>query len=59
MERTTAFPAAIVCADLAHGRAPKGAVPLEKAIAGGPFLREAVRRGLAIRETVSRGVAPT
>src|SRR5262249_3695176 len=57
MERTTAFPAAIVCAMLAHGEAPRGAVQLERAIPGAPFVREAVRHGLPIRETVSRPVA--
>src|SRR5439155_23354530 len=32
MERTTAYPAAIVCALLAEVAAPRGAVPLERAI---------------------------
>jgi lysine 6-dehydrogenase len=53
MERTTAYPAAIVCAYLAHGLAPKGGVPLEKAVPGDFFVPEAVKRGLPLRLTVS------
>jgi lysine 6-dehydrogenase len=54
MERTTAYPAAIVCAYLASGMARKGALPLEKAVPGALFVPEAVRRGLRLRETISR-----
>lgn len=57
MERTTAFPAAIVCAFLASGRAEKGAIPLEKAVPGEFFVREAVRRGLKLEETTTRPAA--
>lgn len=57
MERTTAFPAAIVLAHLATGAAPRGGVPLEKAMPGDLFIRELARRGIPLRETVSRALA--
>jgi len=51
MERTTAFPAAIVCAFLASDDAPRGAVPLERALPGEHFVRELARRGVPVVET--------
>jgi lysine 6-dehydrogenase len=54
MERTTAFSAAIVVAYTAYGEAPRGAVPLEKAMPGELFLRELGKRGIVVRETISR-----
>jgi len=57
MERTTAYPAAIVAAYLASGLAPRGALPLEKAVPGALFVPEAVRRGLKLTETIVREVA--
>ncbi len=57
MERTTAFPAAIVLRYLASGDAEKGAVPLERAVPGDLFLRELARRGIAVTETVRRPAA--
>jgi lysine 6-dehydrogenase len=50
MERTTAYPAAIVCAFLASGDAPRGAIPLERAVPGDLFIRELARRGLPLIE---------
>ena len=57
MERTTAFPAAIVCAYLASGAALRGALPLERAVPGDFFLRELARRGFSLEETLSRTLA--
>jgi lysine 6-dehydrogenase len=57
MERTTAFPAAIVLAHVASGAAPRGAIPLEKAMSGEVFVRELVRRGIPLRATTSHAVA--
>lgn len=45
MERTTAFPAAIVAQLMALGETPRGAIRLEKAVPPLPFLAEAKRRG--------------
>lgn len=56
MERTTAFPAAIVLAYLASGAAARGAIPLEKAVPGQAFIRELVRRGVPLRTTISHAV---
>lgn len=54
MERTTGFAAAIVCAHLASGRAPKGAVSLEHAMPGALFLEELKRRSIPVTETTTR-----
>jgi lysine 6-dehydrogenase len=51
MERTTGFPAAIVCAMLARREAPAGAVPLESAIDASRFVNELGRHGIALRVT--------
>jgi lysine 6-dehydrogenase len=57
MERTTAYPAAIVLAYIASGAAPRGAIPLEKAMPGDLFMGELGRRGIPLKETVERTIA--
>jgi lysine 6-dehydrogenase len=52
MERTTAFPAAIVAAMIARGELERGVIPLERAVPPEPFLVELVRRGFALQETI-------
>jgi lysine 6-dehydrogenase len=56
MERTTAFPAAIVAEMIARGELERGVVPLERAVPPEPFVAELVRRGfrLTLTETVRR-----
>ncbi|MFQ6090597.1 MAG: saccharopine dehydrogenase family protein, partial [Candidatus Bipolaricaulia bacterium] len=54
MERTTAFPAAIVAAMIAEGGLERGVVPLERSVPPEPFIAELARRGLQITETVER-----
>lgn len=54
MERTTAFPAAIVAAMIARGELERGAVPLERAVPPGAFVAELGRRDLKLMETVTR-----
>ncbi|MFQ6117032.1 MAG: saccharopine dehydrogenase family protein, partial [Candidatus Bipolaricaulia bacterium] len=54
MERTTAFPAAIVAAMIARGELARGVVPLERAVPPGPFIAELWRRNLHLTETVRR-----
>lgn len=46
MERTTAFPAAIVSIMQARGQVAPGATPLELAVPGGPFVEELRKRGI-------------
>ena len=50
MERTTAFPAAIVAQLMAQGETPRGAIRLELAVPPRPFLTEARRRGFVFDE---------
>ncbi|MHC4389952.1 MAG: saccharopine dehydrogenase C-terminal domain-containing protein [Planctomycetota bacterium] len=50
MERTTAYPAAIVCAHLASGAAEKGGVRLERVMEGEHFLSELRKRDIPLRE---------
>jgi lysine 6-dehydrogenase len=52
MERTTAFPAAIVAQLMAQGETPRGAIRLELAVPPQPFLAQATRRGFAFDEEV-------
>jgi lysine 6-dehydrogenase len=54
MERTTAFPAAIICRHLASGDAPPGGQPLEQVMDGEAFLAELRRRDIPISESVNR-----
>lgn len=54
MERTTGFPAAIVAHHLVQGLAPRGAVPLEKAIDPVLFIKDFKKRGIPVRETIKR-----
>ncbi|MEW6685522.1 MAG: saccharopine dehydrogenase C-terminal domain-containing protein [Candidatus Edwardsbacteria bacterium] len=54
MERTTGFPAAIVAYHLAQGLAPKGAVPLEKAIEPMRFLEDFKKRGIFFKEEMNQ-----
>ena len=55
MERTTGFPAAIVAHHLVRGLAPKGAVPLEKAIIPVLFICDFLKRGIPYREKIRIG----
>jgi lysine 6-dehydrogenase len=50
MERTTAFPAAIVAQLMARGETPEGAIRLELAVPPLPFLAQARRRGFTFHE---------
>jgi lysine 6-dehydrogenase len=54
MERTTAFPAAIVAAMTAKGELERGVVSLERAVPPAPFVAELARRGLELTETIKR-----
>jgi lysine 6-dehydrogenase len=54
MERTTAFPAAIVTVMIAKGELEHGVVPLERAVPPEPFVAELVRRDFQLVETVRR-----
>ncbi|MGQ9601801.1 MAG: saccharopine dehydrogenase family protein [Candidatus Bipolaricaulia bacterium] len=54
MERTTAFPAAIVAEMVAKGELEHGVVPLERAVPPGPFVAELARRGFRLTETIRR-----
>jgi lysine 6-dehydrogenase len=58
MERTTAFPAAIVAQLMAQGETPRGAVRLELGVPPAPFLSQAGRRGFSFAEK-TRLVAET
>lgn len=52
MERTTAFPAAMVAAMIAKGKLEQGVVPLERAVPPELFIDELARRGLQLTETI-------
>jgi lysine 6-dehydrogenase len=54
MERMTGFPAAIVASMLAQGQVEPGAVPLERAIPAGPFMRGLLKRDIRPVESISR-----
>ncbi len=54
MERTTAFPAAVVAQLMARGETPRGAIRLELAVPPLPFLAQARRRGFVFLEDVQR-----
>lgn len=54
MERTTAFPAAIVAETIARGELERGVIPLERVVPPAPFVAELARRGFALMETVRR-----
>ncbi len=54
MERTTAFPAAIVAEMIARGELEHGVIPLERAVPPGPFVAELARRGFRLTETIRR-----
>lgn len=58
MERTTAFPAAIVSILQARGEVPPGAIPLELAVPGGPFVAALRERGIPFLERVLDGGPP-
>jgi lysine 6-dehydrogenase len=49
MERMTGFPAAIIAHHLAQGLAPKGAIPLEKIIEPGRFIKDLKKRGIVVK----------
>jgi len=51
MERTTAYPAAIVTILQARREVPAGALPLESAVPGAAFVRELKRRDIVLTET--------
>lgn len=51
MERTTAYPAAIVTILQARRDVPAGALPLESAVPGAAFVRELKRRDIVLTET--------
>lgn len=51
MERTTAYPAAIVTILQARREVPAGALPLESAVPGDAFVRELKRRDIHLTET--------
>ena len=51
MERTTGFPAAIICEMVADGRVPAGVYALEQSIPGTAFMEHFVKRGIPITET--------
>jgi lysine 6-dehydrogenase len=55
MERTTGFPASIVCLMMARGEIARGAVPLELAVDGARFVAELRRRGIPFTERVVVG----
>lgn len=48
MERTTGFHASIMAIAAAHGRVPRGAVPVEKAFPGPVVMDECKKRGMQI-----------
>lgn len=48
MERTTGWHLSIVASLIAHGQVAPGAIPLESAVRGHPFVAEARRRGFNI-----------
>lgn len=48
MERTTGFHASIMAIAAAHGRVPKGAVPVESALSGSYVMEECKKRGMKI-----------
>jgi lysine 6-dehydrogenase len=52
MQRTTGFDAAIVAAMMARGQTPRGAVPVELAVAPERFATELGRRGFDLQRTV-------
>lgn len=54
MERTTAFPAAIVAEMIARGELERGVIPLERAVPPAPFVAELAKRGFALTETIRR-----
>ena len=51
MERTTAYPAAIVTILQARREVAAGAAPLESAVPGAAFVRELARRDIRRSET--------
>jgi lysine 6-dehydrogenase len=51
MERTTGWHAAIICAAQAHGRTPRGGLPVELALPGPAFAEELLKRGFDLRVT--------
>jgi hypothetical protein len=53
MERTTAFPASIVCLMMAGGEIAPGAIPLELAVDGAKFVAELKRRGIPFSESLA------
>lgn len=52
MERLTGWHAAIVAGMMARGEAPRGAVPLERAIPGGRVVAAFRQRGIEVQENV-------
>jgi len=54
MERTTAFPAAIVATMIAREELARGVVTPERAVPPGPFIAELGRRDLQLTETIKR-----
>jgi lysine 6-dehydrogenase len=57
MERTTAFPAAIVAAMIAKRKLERGVVPLERSVPPQPFIAELAQRGLGLTETIRKRLA--
>ena len=58
MEQTTGFDGAIVAAMMARGQTPRGAVPLERAVAPETFVEELALRGIELEVRVSTLAAP-
>jgi len=54
MERTTGWHLSIVASMIAHGQVAPGAIPLEIAVRGRPFVAEATRRGFNIEVRYSQ-----
>lgn len=52
MERTTAFAAAIVTSLQAHGKTPRGAVSLERAVKAADFMSELARRDIPVEQSL-------
>ncbi len=55
MQRTTGWDAAIVCAMMARGQTPRGAVPRERSVDPDPYVAALRLRGFDLRHEVRRG----
>lgn len=52
MERTTGWDASIVAIMMAHGKIPKGAIPVELAVPGDFFVEELNKRGIKVTKEI-------